>query len=76
MVEVVEEEIKVRTQTVFFLWGRLWKAVVVFCVECRRDASEHPTDRETSENVSEVQRATKRCVTYSNSLWANIDDGS
>ena len=47
VIEVMEEDIEVQTQVVLFPWRRLWKVFVVFCVERRRDSSEHPTDCET-----------------------------
>ena len=53
MIEVMEEDIEVRPQVVLFLWSRLWKMFVVFCVERRRNSSEHPTNCEAC-NESEV----------------------
>jgi hypothetical protein len=53
MVEVMEKDVEVRAQVVFLLWSRLWEVFVVFCVERRRNSSEHPTNCETW-NQSEV----------------------
>ena len=47
VVEVVEEEIEVRTQVIFFFWNRLWEAFVIFCIERGRDSPEHPANCET-----------------------------
>jgi len=47
VVEVMEEDIEVRTQVVLFFWSRLWEAFVVFYVERGRDSPEHPANCET-----------------------------
>jgi hypothetical protein len=41
MVEIVEEDIEVRTQVVLLFWGGLWDVLVILRVERRRDPSEH-----------------------------------
>ena len=77
MIKVMEEDIKVRAQVVVFLRNGLWNVFVIFCVEGGRDPSEHPTNRETETKVRLSGRAIQcHARAYSNSLWANIDDGS
>ena len=47
MIEVMEEDIEVRTQVVLVFWSGLREVFVVFRVERRRNSSEHPTNCET-----------------------------
>ena len=62
MVEIVEEDIEVRTQVILLFWGGLWDVLVVLRVERRRDSSEHFTYREACKGNEDGQNSVMRLV--------------